>query len=943
MPFRNPDLPVDERIDDLLGRLTLEEKVSLMHQWQPAIPRLDIPAFRTGTEALHGVAWLGEATVFPQAIGLGSTWNPELLEDVGSVVGTEARGFNAIDPDYHGLNLWAPVVDPLRDPRAGRNEEGYSEDALLTGVMSTAYAQGMRGDHPDYLKSSPMLKHFIGYNNEVDRSTTNSSMPARMLQEYYLEFFRPAIESGAVSGIMASYNFANGRPAHLSPLIEDEVRSWNDVFVVSDAYAPTNVTGSQNYYDTPAKSHAALVKAGIDSFTDRGEDSSFTTASITAALDAGLLTESDLDRSLRNMLRVRFRLGDFDPPGLNPYEDIGPEVINAPEHQQLAREAATEQTVLLKNEGDALPLDEDGAGDVAVIGPLGDTLYEDWYSGTMPYKVTPLDGLRERLGADRVSAHEGVDEIALRVAETGDYVTAPTDESGGQLTTSGSGVGTAETMSLFDWGQGVYALRTEANGKYVSRGWDDVLRNDQVQPNGWQVRETFTFTDAEDGTVLVRNVQSGNYLTVGADGGLTTGTADAAEATRFVRETVSSGIDEAVATAEAADTVVMVVGNNPYINGRETDDREDIRLPAAQRELIRAVTRANPDTTLVVESSYPLAINWADENVPSILWTSHAGQETGHALADVLLGDVSPAGRLPQTWYRSVDELPSILEYDIARGDTTYLYYDGDPLYAFGHGLTYTDFTYSQPRVSSSTLDPDGTAEVSVDVTNTGDVDSDEVVQLYSRALDSPVEQPNRELRAFERVHVPAGATHTVTFDVSGADLRHWDVVSDRLVPTAGRHELLVGSASDDIRGTASVRVPGSVQQPTRHLAREAENVADFDDYQGVEIVDRSKTAGDSVGAHAGDWVAFEQVALSRSIRELRLEVAREASGTARVQVRLGSADGRLLGSADVASTGDRYAYETVPVPLDEVPGGRHDLVLVFGGEMRASTVRLSR
>ncbi|QDB79636.1 carbohydrate-binding protein [Georgenia wutianyii] len=939
-PFRDPALPLEERVEDLVSRLTLEEKVSLMHQWQPEIERLGLPAFRTGTEALHGVAWLGEATVFPQAIGLGSTWDTELLGRVGEVVGTEARGFHHLDPDYHGLNLWAPVVDLLRDPRAGRNEEGYSEDALHTGRMSTAYASGIQGDDVTYLRAAPMLKHFIGYNNEAERDRTNSSLPPRTLHEYWLPAFEEALSAGAANGMMASYNLVNGRPAHLSPLIE-HARTWSEeeLLVVSDAYAPGNVVDAQGYYDTHPESHAALVRAGVDSFTDRGEDPSFTVGHLTDALAQGLLTEEDLDDALRHMLPVRFRLGDFDPPGLNPYEDITDDVINAPEHQELAHEAALAQMVLLENDADLLPLDD--AGSVAVVGPLSDTLYEDWYSGTMPYRVTALDGLTERLGADSVTTSEGVDSVALRVAATGAYLTAPSDADGGQLTAGPDTAGPAETMALFDWGQGVYALRTEANGKYLSRGWDDVVRNDQHQPNGWEVRETFNLEEAEDGSVIVRNVQNRRYLSVGADGGVTAA-ADAAGATRFVLETLTEGTEEAVAAAAAADTAVVVVGNNPYINGRETQDRADLALSPAQQELVAAVTEANEDVVVVLMTSYPVTL---PQDLTTVLWTSHAGQETGTALADVLLGDVSPAGRLTQTWYRTVDDLPeSILEYDISQAGTTYQHFTGEPLYPFGHGLTYTQFEYSDVRIpaqAAAEVAPDGTVEVSVDVTNTGERDSDEVVQLYTRTLDAPVDQPLQTLRDFARVHVPAGETRTVTFSLPVADLAYWDVETDAEVVAPGRYDVLVGPSSQDVRSSTQVVVGGEAVPRERDLT-DGEDAVDFDSYEGVEVVDRSRTAGDSAGVGAGDWLAFHDVRFSPAQeRSFEASVAREAAGPGAVEVRLGAPDGELLATLDVPSTGDRYAYETVSAPLADLEAGVHDLYLVAADDARLATVRL--
>jgi beta-glucosidase len=310
--FRDPHLPVPQRVDSLLRELTLAEKVALLHQHQAAIPRLGIGPFHTGQEALHGLAWLGPATVFPQAVGLASSWDPALIRRVGEAVGDEARGFHHKDPDRGGLNVWAPVVNPLRDPRWGRNEEGYAEDPWLSATLATAYAQGLRGSHPAYLRTAPTLKHFLAYNNETRRDTTSSNVPPRVLHEYELPAFRAPLEAGAAVAVMASYNLVNGRPAHLSTLIRDALRAWtaDQVVVVTDAHAPSNVATTQHYYPDHATSHAALLKAGVDSFTDQDDRSQVTIDRLTDALRLGLLDESDVDNAVRRLLTLRFRLGD---------------------------------------------------------------------------------------------------------------------------------------------------------------------------------------------------------------------------------------------------------------------------------------------------------------------------------------------------------------------------------------------------------------------------------------------------------------------------------------------------------------------------------------------------------------------------------------------------------------------------------------------------------
>ncbi|OLF17173.1 beta-glucosidase [Actinophytocola xanthii] len=955
-PFRDPDLPLERRIDDLLGRLTLDEKISLLHQYQPPIPRLGIGRFKTGTEALHGLAWSTDihstpdpgavrtatATVFPQAVGLGSTWDRDLIERVGTVVGNETRGYNSADPDVWGLNTWAPVVNLLRDPRWGRNEEGYSEDPHLTGVISTAYAGGMRGDDPHHLRTAPTLKHYLANNNEVRRDRTSSNLRPRVKHEYDEQAFRPAIANNAATGVMSAYNLVNGRPMTAHADHDDVVRSWTDqtLMNVTDAGGPNNLVGSQAYYPTLAEADAATLKAGVDSFTVDNTNATPTVEAIRTALSRGLLTEADVDTAVRHILSIRFRLGEFDPDG-GPYAGITMDVVNSPEHQRLAREAAAEAMVLLKNEG-TLPL---AAGDrtVAVVGPLADTLYTDWYSGRMPYQVTPRAGITERLGeSGTVTGGEAVDRIALRSVDTGRYVTAGSAPEGAALTAAGTSAGNNEQFDVFDWGQGVLTLRSVANGMYVERadfGPTSTFVNRAPQPRDWFVHQQFSLEDAGDGTVVIKYVGyetvndwegPNNYLTVAADGTLVLGSPDAAGAARFTKETLVSGVDSAVVAATGADAAVVVVGSMPFINGREDHDRTTMALAESQAELVRAVRAANPNTVVVVENSYPTTLTWEQDNVPAILWTTHAGQETGRALADVLFGDVNPAGRLTQTWYRSDADLPSILEYDIIKARRTYQYFDGDPLYAFGHGLSYTTFRYDRLRVENS-VRPNGTVRVSVDVTNTGRVAGDEVVQLYTHQRASRDPQPNLELRAFERVGLEPGQRRTVRLTVPARELGHWDVTRNRWVVERATHDVLVGGSSADIRQRGSVQVRGEAIPP-RELDRTTRGV-DFDDYAGVDLVDTSKERGDAVGASGGDWVSFADADLDRP-RALTARVSREQAGAAGVEVRLDSPTGPLLGTATVRSTGDRYAYTTVTAPLRRVDG-RRTVYLVFTGDLR--------
>ncbi|MFC0528907.1 glycoside hydrolase family 3 C-terminal domain-containing protein [Phytohabitans kaempferiae] len=920
--FRDPDRPLPARVADLLGRLSLAEKVALLHQHQAPVPRLGIGSFRTGTEALHGLAWVGPTTVFPQAVGLASTWNPELVHAVGEAVGDEVRGFHHKDPARVGLNVWAPVVNPLRDPRWGRNEEGYAEDPWLTGVMGTAYASGLRGDHPVYLRTAPTLKHFLGYNNETDRHLTSSNLPPRVLHEYELPAFRAPIEAGAAVAAMASYNLVNGRPAHLSPLINDELRRWteDEVLVVSDASAASQIAGDQGYHGDHAAGYAAALRAGIDSFTEDDGDSGPTLARLTEALDRGLLDESDVDRAARHILTTRFRLGEFDPPERNPYAGITADVINCAAHQELAREAARQSIVLLKNEDDLLPL---RGGTVAVIGPLADTLHEDWYSGTLPYAVTAYGGLAARVHA---TFHEGVDRIALRGPDG--YAWA----ADGPLRADGAAPGPEASFDLFDWGEGVVALRAAANAMHVGVDDNGVLLNDRPQPGGWIVRETFRLVERGAGQVVLHHLATGRYVAAGPDGVLRADAAGAEGGTPFTVELVADGARDAAATARDADVAVVVVGNHPMINGRETEDRPNLALPPAQEALIRAVHAANPRTVLVVTSSYPYGIGWADTHLPAVLWSSHGGQEYGNALADVLLGAADPGGRLTQTWYRDASELPDLLDYDVIACDATYLYYRGEPLYPFGHGLSYASFAYSDLRLSTVEVDAGGTVEVAVDVTNTGDRAGDEVVQLYTRQRRSRVKQPLRRLRAFRRITLEPGERATVTFPLRAADLWFWDVTRGARVVETARHTIQIGRSSADIALTATLSVRGEEVGPRRPLDGPLWAV-DHDDYAGTVLLDDEPARADAVGAaEPAGWIGFQRVDFGAGAGAVAARVTsrtREAAG-ARVTLRLDDPlSGPVAGSIVVPTANGRHDWAEVHAPVTGAAGVQ-DLYLSF-------------
>jgi len=971
--FLDRGLPLRKRADDLLRRLTTAEKVAMLHQHSPGVGRLGIAPFHTGTEALHGAAWLGPATVFPQAVGLGATWDTDLVQAVGTAVAEEVRAMHRRDPAV-SLNVWAPVVNLLRDPRWGRNEEGYSEDPLLTARTAIAYCRGLRGDHPVYLRTAPLLKHFLAYNNETDRSTTSSALRPRVLHEYDLPPFHAPIAAGVAVGVMPSYNLVNGRPCHVSPYLEGELRRWpageragDELVVCSDAEAPSNLVDVEHYFADHPAGHAAALRAGVDSFTDHGEDPSVTIGRITEALERGLLTVADVDRAVRRLLLLRLRLGEFDPD-LDPYADLGADSTGAPRsvgrssrlstdlsggqatddlsggqsagdlsdgqatddlsggqsadrsaagdlaRSELARRAARQAIVLLKNDNGVLPIMLRPGFRIAVVGPLADRLCEDWSSGTMPYQVTVAEGLREAarpLGGD-IACAEGTDRVALRLSPArhpagGESAGHPV---GGASSGRPAGGESAEgpeigEFDVFGWGCNVITLRSAVSGRYLTVKEDNSLVADAVRPNGWVVREAFVREPQADGSVLLRSAATGRYVTVDESSGRPAAAArDAAGAQRFTWRVTRDGIEQAVRAMRGADSVVVVVGNDPLINGRETQDRATLALPPQQQRLVEAARAVHQRVVLLVMSSYPYALTWARDNVPAIAWTCHGGQETGRAVADVLFGGHDPGGRLPQTWYSSLADLPGLLEYDIIKARRTYLYFEGTPLFPFGHGLSYTTFSYARLRLDAAEARDGDTVTAAVEVTNTGTRDGTEVVQLYTRALAPRCPRPRRALAGFARVTLRPGESSTVKIPLPVSSLAFWDVATHRMTVDPGNYEVMAGSSSDAIRQSTLLTILGRRPGPRQIGAAIA--AADFDDYDQVTLVDATPEDGDAVTPTSGGpgWILFRAVSLAESGSgglAVTVRVAREEPGEASLDLWCDHpADGRFLGSVAV-------------------------------------------
>ncbi|WP_239065790.1 glycoside hydrolase family 3 C-terminal domain-containing protein [Microbacterium hibisci] len=781
--FRRIDQPLEARARDLLDRLTPDERIAMLHQAAPEVERLGVSAWHTGCEALHGVAWLGRATVFPQPVGLAATWDTDLVEKVGEVAAIEVRAKRAENP-LVSLNVWAPVVNTLRHPGWGRNEEGYSEDPHVTAVFGTAYSKGLRGDHPRVWRTVPALKHFLAYNNETDRSTTSSEMSLRTLHEEELPAFRAAIEAGVAGGMMLAYNQVNGIPAHTQPELVAEARSWSDesIAVVSDAGAPTFLVTTQRAQPDHIHAAAALLRSGLDSFTDNEANAAPTIGYVNEALAAGLLTRDDIDQAVLRLLELRIRTGEFDGDD-DPYAGIGADQIDAPGARELAREAVARSVVVLRNDAGVLPLPD--VSKVAVVGPLADLVLTDWYAGTPPYAVGIGAAAAERFGEAEVVT--GADTVALRATSNGRYVVVSAD--GAVVEASADTAGAGALFDLTDWGDGILTLRSQASGLLLTGGsWP--VRADATRVGEWVVQESFRRHVHADGTWSLLHLGSGRWLRVFRDSGLLAAeavTLDRAE--RFGVRVVRSGAAAVAEAAAKADAVIVAVGNDPHLNGRETEDRPHLRLPEAWSELWRAARDANPRAVLTIVSSYPYVLSEVDAE--TVVWSSHGGQELGHGVIDVLSGDREPAGRVSQSWPATEEQAGDLFDYDTLRQGATYRHQAEAPTFAFGHGLTYTSVAYeSVTMTDAATPAPAPThrhaafdvradeAAVSavVRVRNTGDRTAEELVQLYALPADGlDIATPRRLLVGYERVRLAPGETRDVELSFSPARLAVWD------------------------------------------------------------------------------------------------------------------------------------------------------------------------
>jgi beta-glucosidase len=849
LSFRDPALPIDARIDDLVGRLTLDEKVSLMIERAAPVERLGIPAFPWWNEALHGVARAGRATVFPQAIGLAAAWDEGLMLRVATAISDEARAMHNASVArgkrnlYQGLVFWSPNINIVRDPRWGRAQETYGEDPFLTGAIGTAFVRGMQGDDPRYLKTVATAKHYAVHSGPEPLRHTFDARPSEAdFRETYLAAFRDLVVDGKAESVMCSYNAVRGQPACGSDELLGQVlrKEWGfSGYVVSDCGAVIDIHQGHKARKTAAEGAAMALLAGTDlecgsGSWEPGSPDSF--EALREAVAQGLVRESDVDGALRRLLRAQMRLGVYDPPERLPWAGYTYEtVVGSEKHRRLALDAARASMVLLKNEGATLPLPK-GLGSIAVIGANADDaeVLVGNYSGTPVAPVTVLAGIRAAAGAGTKVTHARGGPLAV---ELPDLRVVPAEAlSTGSGRERKPGLAGAYYRGHFD-GPPVLT-RVDAA---VDFDWADRAPEPSLDDDSFSVRWAGELTAPATGryTIAMRCTTQcrvflgdmpigqgrSDHETALASGGVTLrkGVAypirlelehekyDAVA--ELLWQTPGEGRDEvaeAVAAARAADAVVMVLGLSSRLEGEEMPiriegfaggDRTSLDLPKVQQDLLQRVVEAasGKPVVMVLLNGSALALDWADRHVPAILEAWYPGEAGGTAVADVLFGNASPAGRLPVTFYRSVDQLPPFDDYSMK--GRTYRYFTGAPVYPFGHGLSYSRFAYAKLNVPKSA--PVGApVSVSVEVRNSGAVAADEVVQLYVSDLEASGPVPTRALKGFRRVSLRPGEKQAVRFSL---DERAFSLIAPdgRRVVEPGRFTIAVGGKQPGLSGAA--------------------------------------------------------------------------------------------------------------------------------------------
>jgi beta-glucosidase len=852
--YRDLNQSFEARAADLVSRMTLEEKISQLGNDAPAIPRLDVPAYEWWNEGLHGVARAGSATVFPQAIGLAATFDTALMREVATAISDEARAKHhefvrrEQRGRYRGLTFWSPNINIFRDPRWGRGQETYGEDPYLTARLGVEFVRGMQGNDAKYRKVDATAKHYAVHSGpEADRHRFDVQPTKRDLYETYLPAFRALVQEARVAAVMGAYNRVYGESASASPfLLQDTLRKrWGfDGYVVSDCDSIEDIFLHHKIVSTAPEAAALAVRNGCN--LDCGK----TYEALLPAVRQGLIEEGAIDAALTSLMSARFRLGMFDPPERVPWAGIPYAVNQSQQHDELARRAARESIVLLKNDG-ILPLRRD-VGTVAVVGPTADEIMSllGNYYGTPAAPVTILQGIRAAVGpATRILHARGADLVEGReepraaplIESTYLRPAAGSREHGlkgeyfrGRAFEGNPVLVRVDSQVAFRWDRGSPTDDLVARGELAAANalagddfsvrWTGKLVPPVTGRYEISVGANDGFRLFLDGREIISQWElTPRVLSRTASVQLTAGREhdlrleyfedirDAEIRLAWRRPGAKAPLDEAIEAARAADVVVFAGGLTGDVEGEEMTvnypgfsggDRTDLRLPAPQHRLLEAMHATGKPVILVLTTGSALAVDWAKAHVPAILVAWYPGQRGGAAVADVLFGDANPSGRLPVTFYKAEERLPAFDDYHMS--GRTYRYFEGEPLYAFGHGLSYTTFRYSQVTLDRSAGKPDETAYASVEITNTGSKPGSEVVQMYLRAEEPRRARPVRELRGIRKVTLQAGETQRVAFALKpDRDLTYYDEKADRYDVDPGRYEVAIGASSMDIRTRA--------------------------------------------------------------------------------------------------------------------------------------------
>ena len=826
--------PIKARVNDLLSRMTLEEKLLQMSsRISSPIKRLGIPGFlwsSSGDGHCVGVPAGEAATIFPVPIAQAASWDKNIVHKLADIMSDEVRARVNGNITKATLTFWAPVIEMARDPRWGRTEECYGEDPYLTSQLGLAFVKGIQGDHPKYLKATAGPKHFALNNEEWDRHNGSSDVDEQLLHEYYLRPYQTMVQEGKVLQIMAAYNRLNGVPCiGNKKLLTDILRGqWGyEGNIVSDCNGIRDLFEGHKYVANVQEAIALAINSGMDiecgdCFRDH----------LTETVKMGLVSMAAIDTAISRIMIPRFKLGLYDPPEMVPYTKISPSVVDSREHRAVAKEAAHKTIVLLKNENNLLPLDINKIKSIAVIGPNAAVAQLGGYTGGHSKVISPLQGIKNRLDSNYVYYVKGTDvKITLPLIPS-EYL-LPAGGKVGEHGLKGEYFATVDCSGepvltridkVIDFKFGRSSPIPNLPATYYSIRWT----GDFVAPYSGAYYIGGEFDDAIklylNGKLLIDRTLNRNKSSDVAKIEIEQGKKYALKI-EYTQQWYNAEVKltgapqnpnkfkEAVEAAKKADVAVVVLGTDETVE-KEGVDRPDLNLPGDQEDLVKAVFKANPKTIVVLQNGSTISVSWLKDNVPAIFETWYNGEEGGNALADVIFGDYNPAGRLPLTFYKTAENFPSFSDYNIRKG-RTYLYRKtskdnvkvSEVLYPFGYGLSYTQFSYGKLEVLTKQIDAKGNIKARLRIKNTGTRAGDEVVQLYAHDEKASVVRPDKQLVYFDRIHLLPNESKVVELKFPAKDLAYWKVASNSFVVEPGDFTLMVGSSSEDIKSIGKFTV----------------------------------------------------------------------------------------------------------------------------------------